>query len=161
MAAVDLPRDVLIVMDGLKDPSMELLAWVLEHVISDGTWDITILQVLPWLNIPLCYKKWSEDVMMNIHNLCRNNGVIPQVITLMGHPLRSLVVERIAALHPTLLVIDRHHDKKHIQFYAQKVRCNIVVAMNDRGEFELFNGRPRMNTNADYSFTQQAPAPTC
>lgn len=52
MAASDLPRDVLIVMDGLKDPSMELLAWVLENVISDGTWTVTILQIMPWLNIP-------------------------------------------------------------------------------------------------------------
>ncbi|KAL1829956.1 hypothetical protein ACET3Z_008368 [Daucus carota] len=106
-SSFDLPRDVVIVMDGLKDPSLELLAWVLEHVITDAAWTITVLQVSPWLNIPLSYKKWSEDVMMNIHNLCRNRGIVPQVTTIMGYPLRLLVVERIASLHPTLLAIDR------------------------------------------------------
>lgn len=45
--------------------------------------------------------------MMNIQNTCRNYGVTLQVISLMGHPLRLLVVERIACLHPTLLAIDR------------------------------------------------------
>ncbi|KAK1374968.1 hypothetical protein POM88_031161 [Heracleum sosnowskyi] len=153
MAAFDLPKDVSIVMDGLKDPSMDLLAWVLEHVTSDGTGTITILQVLPWLNIPLSNKKWSEDVMMNIHNLCRNYGVIPQVLTLMGHPLRLVVVERIACLHPTLLAFDRHHDKNKIKFYAERVRCNIV-AMNDHGEIEMIKVVPRTNTNADFNFTE-------
>ena len=51
-SSFDLPRDVVIVMDGLKDPSLELLAWVLEHVITDAAWTITVLQVSPWLNIP-------------------------------------------------------------------------------------------------------------
>lgn len=46
--------------------------------------------------------------MTDIHNLCRNYGVVPQVITLMGYPLRSLVLERIASLNPTLVVVDRY-----------------------------------------------------
>lgn len=48
----DLPKNAIIVMDGLKYPSMELLQWVLRNVASDGTWTITLLEVMPWLNIP-------------------------------------------------------------------------------------------------------------
>lgn len=46
--------------------------------------------------------------MTDIHNLCRNYGVVSQVITIMGHPLRTLVVERIASLNPSWIVIDRY-----------------------------------------------------
>ncbi|KAL8089048.1 hypothetical protein AgCh_038710 [Apium graveolens] len=154
----NLPKNAAIVMDGLKYPSMELLQWVLKYMASDGTWTITLLEVMPWLNIPLSCKKWSEEVMTDIHNLCRNYGVTPNVITLMGHPLRSLVVERIASLNPTLVVIDRYHDKKDIDFYAEKVHCNIVV-MNDHKEYDMIKARTRLNDSEDHSFTGQSPAP--
>lgn len=48
----NLPKNAVIVMDGLKYPSMELLQWVLKYMASDGTWTITLLEVMPWLNIP-------------------------------------------------------------------------------------------------------------
>ncbi|KAK1356563.1 hypothetical protein POM88_049819 [Heracleum sosnowskyi] len=155
----NLPKNAAIVMYGLKCPSMELLRWVLKYMASDGTWTITLLVVMPWLNIPLSCKKWSEDVMTDIHNLCRNYGVTPQVITLMGHPLRTLVVERIASLHPTLVVIDRHHDKKDIEFYAEKVPYNIVV-MNDHKEYDIIKAQTRLIDTDDHSLTGQSPAPT-
>lgn len=64
--------------------------------------------------------------MTNIHNLCGNYGVTPHVITLMGHPLRTLVVERIASLNPTLVVIDRyvtmHMKLLIIFFYSMSMR---------------------------------------
>lgn len=48
----NLPKNAVIIMDGLKHPSMELLQWVLKYISSDGTWTITLLEVMPWLNIP-------------------------------------------------------------------------------------------------------------
>lgn len=54
---------------------------------------------------------------------------------------------------------NRHQDKKDIEFYAEKVHCNIVV-MNDHKEYDLIKARTRLDDPEDLSFTGQSPAPT-
>lgn len=44
-------KHVVIVMDGLKEFTTELLIWVLQNLITSGC-VITLLGVMPWLNIP-------------------------------------------------------------------------------------------------------------
>lgn len=45
-------KHVVIVMDGLKEFTPELLEWVLENLINCSGCVITLLGVMPWLNIP-------------------------------------------------------------------------------------------------------------
>lgn len=44
-------KHVVIVMDGLKEFTTELLEWVLENIITAGH-IVTLLGFMPWLNIP-------------------------------------------------------------------------------------------------------------
>ncbi|XP_022772145.1 uncharacterized protein LOC111314793 [Durio zibethinus] len=51
--SANVPKHVVIVMDGLKEFTTELLEWVLEKIIAPGHIDIvTLLGFMPWLNIP-------------------------------------------------------------------------------------------------------------
>ncbi|XP_012841299.1 PREDICTED: uncharacterized protein LOC105961613 [Erythranthe guttata] len=81
--------------------------------------------------------------------LCRKYGVVPDIVTEMGHPIRLLVVEQISSLHATLVVFDRHHDKKHIEYYAEKITCDMVV-MNDNGDVDLIKKR-KLDTNNNHT----------
>ncbi|KAH6792503.1 hypothetical protein C2S52_002980 [Perilla frutescens var. hirtella] len=154
------PKRVLIVMDALKEFSMELLEWVLKKFTFDASSRISVLGITPYLNIPLSAKTWSDIWSMDIEvlvslleknefknelkyqkvqrlfHLCQKYGVVPEIRTEMGHPLRLLVIEQISTLHATLVVFDRHHDKKHIEYYAKKIPCNMVV-VNENGEAHL------------------------
>lgn len=52
---------------------------------------------------------------------------------------------------------NRHHDRKNFEYYAEKlVPCNIV-AMNDKGEFDIIKTRSDID-NDDYG-DSPAPAP--
>ncbi|KAL1556332.1 hypothetical protein AAHA92_11975 [Salvia divinorum] len=152
------PKRVLIVMDALKDFSMEILEWVLNNFSFDTSSKISILGITPYLNIPLSTKTWSdrwgmdlEDLVLLLQknendfkyqklgrliHLCRKYGVVPEIRTEMGHPLRLLVIEQISTLHATLVVFDRYHDKKHIEYYAKKIPCNMLV-VNHNGKAQL------------------------
>ena len=46
------PRHVVVVMDGLKEFTMEPLEWVLQNIALEECCSITLLGVMPWLNIP-------------------------------------------------------------------------------------------------------------
>lgn len=46
------PKQVVIVMDGLKEFSMEPLEWVLKNIALRACCTITLLGVMPFLNIP-------------------------------------------------------------------------------------------------------------
>lgn len=48
----DIPKHVVVVMDGLKDPSIKLLEWVLQNFGLEACCTITLIGVKPWLNIP-------------------------------------------------------------------------------------------------------------
>lgn len=61
--------------------------------------------------------------------------------------------------NPCFNMCNRHHDKKDIEFYAEKVSGNIVV-MNDQREYEMIKARTGLNATEDDSFTGQSPAPT-
>lgn len=62
----DSNNHVVIVMDGMKEFSSESLEWALKNVISAGS-VITLLGVMPWLNIPceyllkIKYKKYDSQ----------------------------------------------------------------------------------------------------
>ncbi|KAL2545734.1 uncharacterized protein Fot_14967 [Forsythia ovata] len=179
---MDDPNRILIVMDGLKDVSIELLEWVLKNFTFRDCCKITILGVTPWLNIPLSAKTWSdiwsmglEDLsilkektewkndpkyqkVLRLVDLCQNYGVVPEIRTEMGHPIRLLVVEQISSLHATLVVFDRHHDRKNIEYYAEKVPCNMVV-VNDNGEVELIKKRSCMDSEVENTPTPIAESP--
>lgn len=50
--SIESPENVLIVMDGLEEFTVEPLKWVLENIALMACCTITILGVMPWLNIP-------------------------------------------------------------------------------------------------------------
>lgn len=50
--SIDDPKRVLIVMDALKDFSMELFEWVLKNFTFNTSSRINILGIAPYLNIP-------------------------------------------------------------------------------------------------------------
>ncbi|XP_057775585.1 uncharacterized protein LOC130994558 [Salvia miltiorrhiza] len=175
-ASMEVPKRVLIVMDALKEFSMEILEWVLKSFTFDNSSRINILGITPYLNIPLSTKTWSDmwgmdledliplleknevkiDVKYNklqrLLDLCRKYGVVPEIRTETGHPLQLLVIEQITTLHATLVVFDRHHDKKHIEYYAKKIPCNMLV-VNDNGKAQLIK-----KVQCDDSSSSPAPS---
>ncbi|GAA0157135.1 hypothetical protein LIER_44123 [Lithospermum erythrorhizon] len=70
-----------------------------------------------------------------------NLQVVPEIRTEMGHPLRLLVIEQITSLHPCLVVFDRYHNRKNIEYYAEKVGFCHMVRINENGEAETIHGR--------------------
>lgn len=48
----DGPKHVLIVMDALKEFSIEPLEWTLKNVALKSCSSVTIIGTMPWLNIP-------------------------------------------------------------------------------------------------------------
>ncbi|KAL3497802.1 hypothetical protein ACH5RR_040534 [Cinchona calisaya] len=183
--SVDIPKHVVIVMDGLKEFSMDPLEWVLKNVANgaSSSCTVTLLGVMPWLNIPLSSKTWSDIWSMDLEylsmikewkndakyqkvrvllDLCHHYGVELEIRTEMGHPLRLLVVEQISSLHATLVVFDRYHDTKYIEYYAEKLPCN-MVKMNEDGEVDMIRGRSRIDsvesTPGDDSSYFVAPSP--
>ena len=56
-ASFELPKHVVIVMDGLKEPSLALLEWVLKNVAVETHCTVTLLRVMPWLTFPCQYNK--------------------------------------------------------------------------------------------------------
>ncbi|XP_073120725.1 uncharacterized protein [Henckelia pumila] len=173
----DDPKRILIVVDALKEFQVDLLEWVLRNFTIKNRHTITILGIMPWLNMPLSSKTWSDMWSMNLENLsyfqekgdfkndpkcqkvqrlidlCQKYGVEPEIRSEMGHPLRLLVIEHISNLHATLVVFDRHHDRKYIEYYAEKVPCNMVV-VNDNGAVNLIKKRKSVDSDTEYS-----PAP--
>ncbi|KAL0446369.1 UNVERIFIED_CONTAM: hypothetical protein Slati_1764800 [Sesamum latifolium] len=178
---MDDPKRVLVVMDALKEFSVELLEWVLKNFSFGDSSSITLLGIMPWLNIPLSAKTWSDIWSMNLEDLstfqeksefkndpkyqkvqrlfelCQQYGVVPEIKTEMGHPLRLLVVEQISSLHATLVIFDRHHDRKHIEYYAEKIPCNMLV-VNDNGEVDLIKKRKHSSSEVDETPVAETPA---
>ncbi|CAK9142784.1 unnamed protein product [Ilex paraguariensis] len=164
------PIHVVLVMDGLRALTLKPLEWVLRNVVLGASCTITLLGVTPWLNIPREFssKTWSEiwakdledllsiketlewksDVkyqkVQQVIDLCRKYGVVPQMRTGSGYPLNLLVIEQITNLHPKLVVFDRHHHRKYIEYYAERLPCNIVV-MKDDGQVDMIKGRSHVD----------------
>ncbi|KAM7525430.1 hypothetical protein LguiA_015332 [Lonicera macranthoides] len=184
-ASAGSPENVLIVMDGLEEFSLEPLQWVLENIVLMACCTITILGVMPWLNIPLFSKTWSDIWAMDIEDLlsateknmwkndmkyqkvqelidiCRKFGVVPQLKREMGYPSREVVINQITSNRATLVVFDRHHDQKNIEYYSNHVPCN-MVRMNEEGEMDLIKGRSHLdnyNSTPSESTTSIPPSP--
>ncbi|XVE65302.1 hypothetical protein DITRI_Ditri07aG0169900 [Diplodiscus trichospermus] len=166
--SANVPKHVVIVMDGLKEFTTELLEWVLENIIASGH-KVTLLGFMPWLNIPLSSKTWQDVWMLEFEHLsvikekkewkndakylklqavldlCKKHGVVPQKEIVMGYPLPWLVVERIINLQATWVVFDSNRDlRKNREFFAEKIPCNMVM-MSEEGEMDMIKGRPMID----------------
>ncbi|PON87412.1 hypothetical protein TorRG33x02_167650 [Trema orientale] len=171
---------VVIVMDGLKEFTTGLVEWVLENIINCSGCVITLIGVMPWLNIPLSTKTWldvwpveleqlakerSECIksefkylkLKAVIDLCRSYGVVLQKKVVMGYPSRLLVVEQIISLGATLVVFDRHQ-KNDTEFFAKKIPCNIVV-MNENGEMDMIKGRSTIESSGEMSSSTPGESP--
>nr|XP_033515929.1 uncharacterized protein LOC117280335 [Nicotiana tomentosiformis] len=90
-------------------------------------------------------------------DLCEKYGVEPKIRTEMGHPLKFLVVDLITSLRANLIVFDRHHDKKNIEYYAEKVPYDMVVISED-GEVDMIKGRSQKKIKAAEETSGESPA---
>ncbi|KAK1569138.1 hypothetical protein Q3G72_033026 [Acer saccharum] len=173
-------KSVVIVMDGFKDVDMETLEWALQNITTPGS-TVTLLGIMPWLNIPLSSKTWRavwmlefEDLinlkekpelksdakylkLQAVMDLCRKYGVVPQKEVVMGFPLRLLVLERIISLHATWVIFDsdKYH-KKNREFYEKRIPCKVVM-INEEGGVDMIRGWPLMTDNGD-STPGESPA---
>lgn len=59
------PKHVVIVMDALKEFSVEPIEWVLKNISMKGCCTITLLGVSPWLNIPREYYDLSNTYSLH------------------------------------------------------------------------------------------------
>ncbi|XP_021293884.1 uncharacterized protein LOC110423816 [Herrania umbratica] len=184
--SANVPKDVVIVMDGLKEFTTELLEWVLENIIASGH-RVTLLGFMPWLNIPLSSKTWQDVWMLEFEHLslikekkewkndakylklqavldlCGKHGVVPQKEIVMGYPLPLLIVERIISLRATWVVFDSNRElRKNREFFAAKIPCNMVM-MSEEGDMDMIKGRPMIDsgerTPSDQSPSSLAPTP--
>lgn len=71
----DVPKHVLIVMNALKEFSIESLEWPLKNVALKSCCSVTIIGITPWLNIPRIYTSMF------------NHFDTPHVIKLTSHGL--------------------------------------------------------------------------
>ncbi|XP_002527799.4 uncharacterized protein LOC8262531 isoform X1 [Ricinus communis] len=156
---------VVIVMDALREFSIEPLMWALENITAAG-YTVTLLGFMPWLNIPLSSKTpevWGvefEELSMvqatsesmidpkylklqAVVDHCKRFGVKLQKEVVMGFPLRLMVAEKISSLHATWVIFDRHQ-KKDREFFAKRIPCNMVV-MNENGEADMIRGQPMID----------------
>ncbi|KAL4565289.1 hypothetical protein LXL04_029377 [Taraxacum kok-saghyz] len=157
-------KHVVIVMDATKEFSTETLEWVLKNIGLGTCCTVTLLGVRPWLTFVFSCKtdtdiwtlniedllsmkdteEWKNDVRcqkaQRLVDLCMEYKVAPRIEIGQGFPKRLLVLERITSAYATWVVFDRHHNKKHIEYIAKKVPCNILV-MNNKGEADMIRGR--------------------
>ncbi|OAY29921.1 uncharacterized protein LOC122721999 [Manihot esculenta] len=172
------PR-VVIVMDALREFSIDPLRWALENIIPAGC-VVTLLGIMPWLNIPLSSKTqevWAlelEEVFMaqdtnepkmdpkllklkQVVDLCETFGVVLQKEVVMGFPLKWMVVEKITSLHATWVVFDRYQKRKR-RFFAHRIPCSMVI-MNENSEADMIKGQPMID-NGELTPTPFSLIPT-
>ncbi|KAL6344411.1 hypothetical protein AAG906_039667 [Vitis piasezkii] len=148
-------RNVVIVMDALKDFSREPLQWALNNVIRSGC-SITLLGVMPWLPMPYSCKTMSEfwtyhtgdlsqlkekcewmneqkyQKIRGIIELCEEKEVVPYMKVAVGYPLKLVVLEHTTSLHATLVVVDRRL-RKYSTFLGKRMPSSVVVMNSDGG----------------------------
>ncbi|XP_035838434.1 uncharacterized protein LOC118485977 [Helianthus annuus] len=180
-------KDVVIVMNATKKFSVKALEWVLKNIELDTCCTITLFGVKPWLSFVSSCKTETDIWTMNIKNLmsmrdtdewrndsrcqkaqelvdlCLKYKVTPRIQTGQGFPKRLLVLEKIASAYATWVVFDRYNNKKHIEYVAKKVPCNLLV-MKRNGEAEMIKGRTTTYESIDESPTTSSstipPIPT-
>ncbi|CAK7356136.1 unnamed protein product [Dovyalis caffra] len=170
---VSTTTQVVLVMDGLKEFTIEPLKWALENISASGGISVTLLGAMPWLNIPLSSKTWQdiwsvgfEELAMAkeqgdewksdskyvklqaMVDLCTTFGVnVPQKQVVMGYPLKLVVAEKLTSLQATWVVFDRHK-KRDMEFIAEKVPSNMVM-INENGEPVIIKMQPP--TSGDFT----------
>ncbi|KAK9006175.1 hypothetical protein V6N11_035220 [Hibiscus sabdariffa] len=159
--SINLPKHVVIVMDGLQEFTTHLLEWVLQNICAPG-YIVTLLGFMPWLNIPL-YSKTRNDVwtvefehlslrndakyvkLQAVLDLCSRHRVTLQKETVMGYPLPSLIVERIISHRASWVVFDYdRYLRKNREYFAKKMPCNMVM-MSEEGYMDMIKGRPMID----------------
>nr|GMC83033.1 uncharacterized protein LOC109158437 [Ipomoea batatas] len=174
------PKNVIIFMAALEKFPLETLEWVLKNVVMKPCCTLSIIGIYPYLTFLESAKTWSEIWSVNcedlqqgerrsnpkhlkvqfLMDLCQSYGVSCEIKTEMCHPVRSRVTEIIASLQPTLVVFDKHHDRKNIEFYAEKLPYNMII-MNEDGEVDMIKGRSQIDliTTAESSPYSLPPTP--
>ncbi|KAM7253698.1 hypothetical protein ACFE04_031380 [Oxalis oulophora] len=165
--SANITKRVVIVMDGLKEFTLESLVWTLKNIATAGC-VVTLVGAMPWLNLPLSSKTWQDvwsvrfklqeknemkfdakyQKLQTVVDLCNKYEVVVQKEVVMGHPLRLLIAERIMSLEATWVVFDRHHHKRNIEYYTEKLPCNMVI-MNEDGSVDLIRSRSMINDDDD------------
>ncbi|CAI0397729.1 unnamed protein product [Linum tenue] len=159
-------KHVVIVMDALKEFSMEPLQWALDCVIEAGC-SVTLLGVLPWIPFPFSCKigldVWRhvlEDMrglmgrksgarndpkkhqkIRGIMDLCKQKQVVPLMKVAMGHPFKLVVLEQTTSLHATFVVLDRHL-RRHKAFFEERLPSSAVM-MNRHGGVDVIKIKAR------------------
>ncbi|KAJ9536954.1 hypothetical protein OSB04_029687 [Centaurea solstitialis] len=143
-------KHVVIVMDGTKEFSVETLEWVLKNIALEACCTITLLGVKPWLTFVFSCKADTDIWTMNIEDLLnrkdteewKNDPRSQKAQALVDLCLKYGVMIQLHNFSYIDFVnlIYRHHNKKHIEYVAKKVPCNILV-MNNNGEADMIRGR--------------------
>ncbi|KAL4193087.1 hypothetical protein AMTRI_Chr06g175190 [Amborella trichopoda] len=150
-------------MDALKEFSIDPLNWGLHNVIEAGD-SVTILGVMPWLNLPLSCKTWLDIWRLDFENwselieksewktdnkhqklravikLCKFHKVVPRMERVMGCPLRLLVAERASSLHAAHM----RGDRGDRAFYAKKMPSSVLM-MTNNGEADIIKVISKLN----------------
>ncbi|OMO77303.1 hypothetical protein CCACVL1_15101 [Corchorus capsularis] len=175
------PKHVVIVMDGLKEFTTELLEWVLENLIAAGH-KVTLLGYMPWMPIPLSIKTWQHVWMadfehlsqmkeknewkndprylklQSVLDLCKKHRVVPQKEVVMGYPIPLLLVERIISLRATWVIFDRNL-RKNREYFAERIPCNMGM-MSEEGYMDMIKGRPMIDCEEHTPSESPALVPT-
>ncbi|KAK4852200.1 hypothetical protein QYF36_021822 [Acer negundo] len=153
-------RNVVIVMDALREFSWQPLLWTLKHVLRSGC-SVTLLGVMPW--IPFALLKGRNEFksdpkyqkIRGIIELCERKGVVPYVKVAMGHPLKLVVLEKTTNLHASLVVLDRHM-RKNKSFFKERIPSSVVM-MNSDGGVDMIKIQSTINS-CDSSTEEESPA---
>uniref|UniRef100_A0A7N0UYL8 Uncharacterized protein n=1 Tax=Kalanchoe fedtschenkoi TaxID=63787 RepID=A0A7N0UYL8_KALFE len=167
------PRNAVIVCNATKEFDFKPLIWALENIVHSKFCTVTLLGIMPFLNIPLSIKVWTDiwtypnkDLSalpkMNIKHLklhaimkiCKRYEVVPHIKTRQGYPRHLIVVEEITKLHPTWVIFDRHH-RKDREHYAAKIPFNMVI-MRGNGYVDMIRGQSMIG---DCSFGTPTESP--
>ncbi|KAI4314481.1 hypothetical protein L6164_027384 [Bauhinia variegata] len=150
-------KHVVLVMNGMTEFDTQTLQWTLDNVVTAGC-IVTLLGVMPWLNIPLFLKTRNDFWMVELEDVAplmekhgtvndvknpKRQEVMPQKKIAMGYPKRLRVVDQIRTLCPTWVVFDRYH-RRNKDFYARKIPCNILM-MSDDGKFDMVKSRMKIS----------------
>ncbi|KAL5768073.1 hypothetical protein ACOSP7_014653 [Xanthoceras sorbifolium] len=172
-------RNVVIVMDALREFSWQPLLWTLNHVLKSGC-GVTLLGVMPWIPLALSCKTWpgiwtydlgdlsalkgrsefKSDLKYQkirvIIELCERKGVVPYMKVAMGHPLKLVVLEKTTNLHASLVVLDRHL-RKNKSFFAERLPSSVLM-MNSDGGVDVIKIQSTINS-CDSSPDQEEKSP--
>ncbi|KAK0589315.1 hypothetical protein LWI29_012526 [Acer saccharum] len=148
-------KSVVIVMDGFKDVDMETLEWALQNITTPGS-TVTLLGIMPWLNIPLSSKTWRAVWMLEFEDLI-NLKEKPELKSDAKYLKLQAVMDlcRKYGFYFIAMCSDKYH-KKNREFYEKRIPCKVVM-INEEGGVDMIRGWPLMTDNGD-STPGESPA---